>query len=53
MKNNEKKIKKAFEVACEREILGIDFKMNMQSLEHDLEEIKIKNLVKNEGRKDD
>jgi len=51
MKENEEKIRKAFEVACERELLGIDFKMNMQSLEHDLEEIK--NPIKSEGRKDD
>ena len=51
MKENEKKIRKAFEVACERELLEIDFKMNMQSLKQDLEEIK--NPVKSEGRKDE
>ena len=51
MKENEKKIRKAFEVACKRELLGIEFEMNMQSLKQDLEEIK--NLVKSEGRKDD
>ena len=44
--NNErerKKNKKAFEIACERELLGIDFKMNIQSLKQDLEEIKWSN----------
>ena len=51
MKENEKKIKKAFEIACERELLGIDFKMNVNSLKQDLEEIK--NPVKSKRRKDD
>lgn len=51
MKENEKKIKKAFEVACERELLGIDFEMNIDSLKQDLEEIK--NPVESEGRKND
>ena len=51
MKKNEEKIRKAFEVACERELLGIDFEINMPSLEQDLEAIK--NPVESEGRKDD
>jgi len=34
-----------------RDLLGIDFKINMNSLKQDLEEIK--NPVKSEGRKDD
>ena len=44
------KIKKAFEVALDRELLGIDFQMNVNSLKQDLEEIK--NPLKSEGRKE-
>jgi len=53
MKENENKerIEKAFNAALTRDLLGIDFKINMNSLKQDLEEIK--NPVKSEGRKDD
>jgi len=49
-KEKEAKIEKAFKVALDRELLGIDFEMNMNSLKQDLEEIK--NPIKSEGRKD-
>lgn len=53
MSNEEKKakIEKAFKVALNRELLGINFKMNINSLKQDLEQIK--NPVKSEGRKID
>lgn len=49
--NPNERIDRAFKVASNRHQLGIDFKMNINSLKQDLEEIK--NPVKSEGRKDD
>ena len=48
--NPNERIDRAFKIASDREQKGIDFEMNMNSLQQDLEEIK--NPVKSEGRKD-
>jgi hypothetical protein len=47
---NKEKKKKAYLVAFNRDLVGISFEMNMNSLKQDLEEIE--NPVKSEGRKD-
>jgi hypothetical protein len=45
--NPNERIDRAFKVASDREQLGIDFEMNMNSLKQDLEEIKIEEEMKN------